>query len=93
MKSTESGMSTSGVELSHVSQHGVRLLVDGSERYLAFEHFPWFRHATIAQLAVVERPSPDHLHWPELDIDLSLQSIERPEDFPLVSRSGATGGP
>lgn len=89
MKSKESGVSTSGVELSNVSAQGLSLLVDGRKHYLAFDHFPWFRHATIGQLSVIERPSSDHLHWPELDVDLSLQSIERPEDFPLVSRSGA----
>jgi hypothetical protein len=89
MKSTESGKSTSGVELSTVSPDGLWLLIDGRKHYLAFEHFPWFRHATIGQLGVIERPSSDHLHWPELDIDLSLESIERPEEFPLVSRSRA----
>ena len=33
----------------------------------------------------VERPRPEHLSWPELDVDLTLESIDRPEDFPLVS--------
>jgi hypothetical protein len=35
----------------------------------------------------VERPSPHHLRWPDLDIDLALASIEHPERFPLVSRA------
>lgn len=30
----------------------------------------------------LERPAPDHLHWPELDVDLSLDSIEHPERYP-----------
>jgi len=69
-----------------VSQHGLWLFIDGQERYLPFDDFPWFRQATIEQLSRVERPSPDHLYWPALDVDLSLDSIERPEAFPLVSR-------
>jgi len=32
----------------------------------------------------LERPSPDHLYWPELDVDLSVRSIEHPEEFPLT---------
>jgi len=27
-----------------------------------------------------------HLRWPELDVDLTLASIDRPGDYPLVSR-------
>ena len=87
MRSAEPGTSVSGVELSNVSQHGLWLLIDGSEHYLPFEAFPWFRDATIGQLSRIERPTKDHLYWPELDVDLSLDSIERPEDYPLVSRA------
>ena len=35
MKSARRGQSTSGVELSNVSQHGLWLLVDGHEAHLA----------------------------------------------------------
>jgi hypothetical protein len=31
----------------------------------------------------VELLSPDHLHWPDLDIDLHVESIDHPERFPL----------
>ena len=87
MRSAEPGTSISGVELSNVSQHGLWLLIDGGEHYLPFEAFPWFRDATIGQLSRIERPTKDHFYWPELDVDLSLDSIERPEDRPLVSRA------
>jgi hypothetical protein len=82
-------MSTSTVELSNVSAHGLWLLVDEQELYLPFDDFPWFREATIAQLSQIERPEPGHLRWPDLDVDLSLDSIEHPERYPLVSGSGA----
>jgi hypothetical protein len=35
----------------------------------------------------VELPSPDHLYWPGLDVDLAVESIEHPEQFPLVSKA------
>jgi hypothetical protein len=28
----------------------------------------------------------DHLYWPDLDVDLAVESIRNPERFPLVSR-------
>jgi hypothetical protein len=40
----------------------------------------------LERLLHVEFSSPDHLHWPDLDIDLSVGSLEHPEKFPLVSK-------
>jgi hypothetical protein len=35
----------------------------------------------------LERPTPCHLYWPDLDVDLSLDSIEHPERYPLKSNT------
>jgi hypothetical protein len=32
-------------------------------------------------------PSADHLYWPTLDVDLSVESLRHPERYPLVSRA------
>jgi len=80
------GTVISAPEVTHVSKHGFWLLLGDEELLLPFEQFPWFRRATIEQISHVEWPAPEHLYWPELDIDLALESIRRPEDFPLVSR-------
>ncbi len=87
MKSAALGTSTSGPEVTNVSQHGFWLLLEREELFLAFEHFPWFRDAAIGKVMHVEQPSAQHLYWPELDIDLAVESIRRPERFPLVSRA------
>ena len=55
---------------------------------MAFAEFPWFRDAPTGKLTNVERPSPHHLYWPALDVDLAVASIRHPEEFPLVSRAG-----
>jgi hypothetical protein len=85
MRSGELGATTSGCEVTNVSPHGFWLLLDGRERFLPFAELPWFAHATVAQLGRVERPLPHHLDWPDLDIDLHVDSLDRPEEFPLVS--------
>jgi hypothetical protein len=82
------GIITSAPEVTHVSKHGFWLLLDAEELLVPFEDFPWFRQATIEQLSDVQWPSKDHLHWPRLDIDLSVESIRDPARFPLVSRAG-----
>ncbi len=83
------GTDTSTPEVTHISQHGIWLLIGQEERLLTYEHFPWFRSATVEQIHDVRRESADHLHWPQLDVDLSLESIRRPEDFPLVAKDQA----
>ena len=80
------GTSTFPVEVSNVSKHGLWLLAGDEELFLPFEHFPWFKTATIDQISAVERPTAEHLYWPLLDIDLSIASIRDPAAFPLVSR-------
>lgn len=86
MSSAKPGKSTSRVEVANVSEHGLWLLVDAREHFLAFEHFPWFREASVNELFHVTLAGPGHLYWPDLDVDLALESIEHPERFPLVSR-------
>ena len=76
---------TSVAEVTHVSRHGFWLLLDAEELLVPFASFPWFRHSTIDQLEDVHWPTPDHLYWPQLDVDLSVASIRNPDDFPLVS--------
>jgi Protein of unknown function (DUF2442) len=79
------GIATLAAEVTHVSRHGFWLLLGDEELAVPFSEFPWFKSATIEQLSVVERPTENHLHWPQLDIDLSVESIRTPGAFPLVS--------
>lgn len=81
------GTSTFPVEVTNVSRHGLWVLVGDEELFLPFEHFPWFRDASIERISVVERQTADHLYWPLLDIDLTVQSIRTPEAFPLVAKT------
>jgi hypothetical protein len=80
------GTATSAPEVTNVSKHGFWLLLDAEELLVPFEHFPWFKQATIEQLTDVQWPTPNHLYWPQLDTDLSVESIRDPAAFSLVSR-------
>jgi hypothetical protein len=88
-KSARRGNGTS-VEVVRISPNGFVLRVGRKTRLIRFELFPWFRDASIAQITNVTLPSPHHLHWPELDVDLAVESLDHPERYPLVSRSPAT---
>ena len=81
------GTATSQAEVTHVSKHGFWLLLNNEELLVPFAEFPWFREATIGQLSAVEWPGENHLYWPQLDVDLSVESIRNPQAFPLVSKA------
>ena len=91
MKSVAHGTSISPVEVTNVSSHGFWLFVEERELFLSFLHFPWFKDAAISAIANVQWPSRHHLYWPDLDVDLTVESIEHPERFPLVSKLPSRG--
>ena len=87
MKSAARGASTSLVEVTNVSPLGFWLFIGERELFVAFKEFPWFREAAIREITNVQLPSPHHLYWPDLDIDLAVESIEDPEKYPLISKA------
>jgi hypothetical protein len=86
MTSVAPGRSTSPAEVTNVSIHGFWLLIGDGELFVPFQHFPWFRDASIRAITNVQLPSPHHLYWPDLDVDLAVESIEHSEKYPLVSQ-------
>ncbi|MBI4728162.1 MAG: DUF2442 domain-containing protein [Acidobacteria bacterium] len=80
------GTDTSQVEVTNISRHGFWILVDDTELFLPFDKFPWFKDATVARILHVERPQPHHMYWPDLDVDLTVDSIEHPDRYPLRAR-------
>ncbi len=89
MKSAAPGQSTFPVEVTNVSPHGFWLFLGERELFVPFKEFPWFREASVREIANVHLPSPHHLYWPDLDIDLAVESIDHPEKYPLVSKAQA----
>ena len=81
------GKNTSAVEVTNVSKHGLWLFVAERELFLPYSEFPWFKDAPVSSIFNVEEPSPGHFYWPDLDVDLGLETIEHPERFPLTYES------
>ncbi len=83
MKSKKHGKNTSRVEVSHISVHGLWLLIKEKEYFLPFAEFPWFKKAAVEDIYKVKFLHAHHLYWPALDIDLELESLENLEKYPL----------
>lgn len=86
MKSQTPGIGTSLLEVTNISPHGFWLLTAEEELFVPFDEFPWFKEARVSAILHVEQPHPGHLYWPDMDIDLSLESIRHPERYPLLSK-------
>lgn len=86
MRSQTLGEDTSAVEVTNISRHGLWLLFAGEEQFLPFETFPWFKDAAISKILNVEEPTPGHFYWPDLDVDLTVEIISHPEQYPLKAR-------
>jgi len=89
MSSVPLGTSTSAAEVTNISRHGVWLLVYERELFMPFDEFPWFRHAAVHSVLNLERPGQNHLYWPSLDVDLTVDSIEHPDKYPLKAKHDA----
>ena len=80
------GVDTSIVEVTNISLHGFWLLAHGEELFLSYESFPWFKNRSIRDITNIIEESPGHFYWPDLDVDLTYDSILNPEKFPLKSK-------
>jgi len=75
------------IEVTNISAHGIWLYSNGTEYFLPYDKYPWFKDRTVSQITNVEEPSPGHYYWPDLDVDLSDKILQNPDDFPLQAKS------
>ena len=77
---------TLAVEVTNISTHGIWLLAHNKELFMSYDDFPWFKNQTIEFILNVEETNTNHFYWPDIDVDLTIESIEHPERFPLKAK-------
>ena len=87
-KSARLGSRISKPEVTAVTKHGVWLIVDKVEYFAPFDEYPWFHTAQARAIFNVEVPHKGHLRWPDLDVDLHIDSLVSPHAYPLVAKGG-----
>ncbi len=83
MKLRNPGKNTLNVEVTQISPNGVWLIAADTEYFLSYEDYPWFENATVSQIHNVQLTQGFHLRWPDLDVDLELDSLVHPQQYPL----------
>jgi hypothetical protein len=72
------------IEVSQIDGRGLWLCVHDKEYFLPYDEYPWFRDAKVRDILDVGVAHGHHLHWPSLDVDLEIDSLEHPENYPLL---------
>jgi hypothetical protein len=89
VRSAKRGTSTSAAEVANISARGVWVFLGDREIFIPFDLFPCLKAAPVGVIVNVKRPQPHHLYWPDLDVDIDLDSVEHPESYPLSSREAS----
>ena len=84
MKLKNPGKNILKAEVTQISLNGIWVLVKDAEYFLPYEEFPWFEKGTVAQVHHVQFLHGFHLRWPDLDVDLHLESLKDIKKYPLV---------
>jgi hypothetical protein len=84
MSSLTIGKNISEVEIGNIDPYGIWLLIKDKEYFLPYNEYPWFENAKISEIFNVQLLHEKHLYWPELDIDLNINTLNNPQQVPLI---------
>lgn len=73
-------------EVTNISPFGIWILTNDKEYFISYRDYPVFETATPSQIINLTTDFSGNLHWEELDADIELESLETPEDYPLIYR-------
>lgn len=77
------------VNVLMINAQGIMLSVQGNDYFLSYNRIPWMQDATIRSVLNVQMSGTEAIEWPELDIDLEIDSLRHPERYPLVIKRNA----
>ena len=72
-----------------INAQGIMLSVCGQDYFLSYNRLPWMQDAPIRSVLNVRMSGSDAIVWPDLDVDLEIESLRHPERYPLVIKRNA----
>ena len=67
-----------------INAQGIMLSVCGHDYFLSYNRIPWMQDAPIRSVLNVKMSGPEAIEWPDLDVDLEIDSLRHPEKYPLL---------
>jgi hypothetical protein len=74
------------VDVRVITSEGIIISVSGSDYYLSYDRLPWFKNARVSDIFDVKMLGDDGIRWDALDVNLEIESLKHPEQYPLVMK-------
>ncbi len=77
-------LSNTSVSVSMINAQGIMLSVLNHDYFISYNRIPWMKDAPIRSVLNVQMCGTEAIEWPELEVDLEIESLQHPEKYPLI---------
>jgi len=84
MISSTLGTNTLTNSVTAISKYGFWILYHNSEYFIAFSDYPEFKNVSVDKIFNLQCIGNKQLRWPDIDVDIEINALENPEQFPLI---------
>ena len=82
--------SNTSVSVLMINGQGIMISVRGQDYFLSYNRIPWMREASINDVLTIQMCGNEAVEWPNLDVDLEIDSLRHPERYPLLIKRNPT---
>lgn len=83
---SNNNLQLTSVAVLMINSQGMMLSVQGQDYFVSYNRVPWLRDARVSSVLNVRMSGNRAIEWPELDVDLEIESLKHPERYPLVMK-------
>ena len=85
-RSVENNTNATSASVLMINNQGIMISVAGNDYFLSYNRVPWLKDATVRNILNIKMLGNNAVEWPDLDVDLEVDSLKHPERYPLVMR-------
>ena len=79
-----SNINSTSASVLMINAQGIMISVLGQDFFISYNRIPLLQDAPIRSVLNVRMSGPEAIEWPELDVDLEIDSLRHPERYPLL---------
>ena len=83
---SRNSLKNTSVSVLMINAQGIMLSVLGNDYFISYNRIPWMQDAPIRSVLNVQLSGSSAIEWPDLDVDLEIESLRHPERYPLVMK-------
>jgi hypothetical protein len=77
-----------GAEVVQIAPDGLKVRAGSQEYFLDYRDFPWLENAPVGHVLHVDLSDPDHLRWPDLNVEIDLGALTPLDPLAFLHDSG-----